>query len=401
MSGICARQSATTRSTSCGATPVRLSATASTGHPVVADQFDLGGQAGDARRGQTVEPVVVRALRGVLEDHAGDRTGQHQRRAARPGRMAQRTLTFDDHHVGVDVVGAVHDRALEFTGDEVAEQRVEDDSVSAALHPAGLPGVDHLGAHAAVVEFTGQHPGRGALADGAVGAEHRDAGGPDRIHRAVPEPQLPSRGRPADVGDRGPVRGDQAGEFGVISQVVVQATDEVQSGRRALQEQFAQLGAQAAAVRGVPDDRNRGLRGVADRVGHRRHDRDTGRSSVDDQPGIASGQRVIDHHTHREPVAAAHQSVGDLALQGGQAPVGKDDGRRGRHRSRVACRGGPGECGGSHGSSFVGVGVTRTKLPARRQVPASRHRPITCMTRCPSIAGHGAGIRDRIVGEVG
>ena len=159
-------------------------------------------------------------------------------------------------------------------------------------------------------------------------------------------------------------RGDHAGEFGVVSQVVVQAADEVQSGRRALQEQSAQFGAQAATVRSVPDDGNRGLRGVAQRIGHRRHHRDTGRSSAHDQTGVAPGQRLINHHTHREPVAATHQSVGDLALQSGQAPVGEDDGRRGRRRARVAGRGGPGECGGGHRSSSVGVGVTRTKLPA-------------------------------------
>ena len=131
------------------------------------------------------------------------------------------------------------DRALEFSGSEVGDERVVDDTVAAALHPPGLTGVDHLGPNAATVEFVGQEPGGGAFADDAVGAQHRNPFGPHRIHRTVPEPQIAGRWCAADVGDADSLGRAEFSQFRLVAQVVVQPAHQIQSGLGA----FHQLGA--------------------------------------------------------------------------------------------------------------------------------------------------------------
>ena len=100
---------------------------------------------------------------------------RRMKRRREVGGVAERALALDDDHVGVLALEGLDDGGLHLAGAELARDGVEGDAVAGALDEAGLAGADQHGLDAPVVERLGEDGGGGALADGAVGAEHGDA----------------------------------------------------------------------------------------------------------------------------------------------------------------------------------------------------------------------------------
>ncbi len=122
--------------------------------------------------------------------------------AARPARVSQCRLSFDQDHVGRELLRARDDCVLELSRDEVVGQRVEDDPEAGSLQPAGLAGRNPFRAHSRAPAGFGEHPGRRPLAERAVGPEDRHAGRRQRQDLARPEVEASLRPGVADVDDR-------------------------------------------------------------------------------------------------------------------------------------------------------------------------------------------------------
>ena len=95
-------------------------------------------------------------------------------RSARPAGIAQGRLSFDQDDIGIRLRRAAENGVFQFAGDEIVERGIEDESIFPALEPAGLAGVDHVGAHAGFVAGVHQQAGGRALAECAIGSQDRD-----------------------------------------------------------------------------------------------------------------------------------------------------------------------------------------------------------------------------------
>jgi hypothetical protein len=166
--------------------------------PVEAQQLDLVGD----RRDHVAEVLLVLEAvprRRMLQDDAARLARQHQLRPARPRRVAQRRLPFEEDHVGGEVLVALHDRVLQFAADEVVRRAVEHEAVGDALQPTGLAGVHDRRLQARRSARLDEHVAGRALAERAIGAEHGDAAGLHLADGAGPEVQFAARPRPPHV----------------------------------------------------------------------------------------------------------------------------------------------------------------------------------------------------------
>ena len=125
---------------------------------------------------------VAELVRGgrVLEDHAVGRLPRRMNVEVRYAGWLSAPWPSTMMTSGSFALERLDDGGFHLAGAELGRDGVERDAVAGALDQAGLAGADHDGRDAAVVERPGEDRGGGALADGAVGAEHRDPRAGDR-----------------------------------------------------------------------------------------------------------------------------------------------------------------------------------------------------------------------------
>jgi hypothetical protein len=263
----------------------------------------------------------------VLQDDAVRLGRDQQLGAAGTGRIAQRRLPFE--HDEVRPLGAIagDHRALELAAHEVVHRAVEDEAVLAALQPPGLPGVDHLGAHAGGAAGRNDDLRGGALAERAVGAEHGQARRVDVADGARPEAQLGARFGSPHVDDaRAALRGSSRDVL-VVAQEGVQPVDQADAAPGGIEQQAAELGRQHTAGCRDADDADLGLPDGRDQVVERGVAGNAARLAVERLACVPSGAGVIDDAEHPIPTRSAHQPVRRLGVHGREPPIRQNCGR--------------------------------------------------------------------------
>ncbi len=254
--------------------------------------------------------------------------------------MAESALALDDDHVGVLRLEGAHHLVLHLARAELRHEGVEGHAVPAALDDRGLTGADEHGPDADRAEGIHQQDGGGALADGAVGAEHGDARAGHGVDAARVEVQLGGRLRPADVEDGDAREQRRGGELDVVGEELVQPVDDVHAAGDALEQHEPLSGREQSVGGGDAADQVVGHRAVGGDGGVEiGHDRDARRGPVEHVTGVAAGERAVDDAHDLVALAAAHEAVGGLAVLLAELALAVDDRRDGAVRQRCGALG--------------------------------------------------------------
>ena len=289
------------------------------------DEGDLAGGGGHRHHREVAEHP---ALGGVLDDDAGGPAAAQDVGRGQVGRVAERALALDDDDVGVLALEGRDHLVLDLAGAELRHQGVERDAVLAALDDRGLAGADQDGVDAAGVERLDEQGGGGALADGAVGAEHGDARAGHVEDAAREEVEVLLGLRAAHVGD---------GHAGSSAAATNSASSLRNSWsplmtcmpvRDAVEQHHALRGRQQpVGRRQAADEVVRDVAGVGDGLGQARQHGDAVGHAVEHGPGVGAGMPAVDDAQDLVLLGVPDQSVGGLAVLLAELALAVDDGR--------------------------------------------------------------------------
>ena len=288
-------------------------------------RLDLRLQRLDGKAG---EAVVFGARRRVLQDDGLRLRRGEDLQPTGVRRVHQAALSLDDDGARALLFPRRDDRVLELPGDEVVDQRVEQDPVLRPLEPRRLPGPDELGGVPQRAERVDEDPGGRPLADRRVRAQHRDAQGSHLTDAAGEGVERAPLGRPPHVAQALAVLRRERGDLRDVGEVVVEPGVHVEAGADRLAYGVELAGLEAPAVRCDAEDEVGGAGAAAARR-HRvslrparpRIGTPISRPPIERLARVPAGRGPIDHRLDAVAARAPHQAVGRLPQRRGEGPI--------------------------------------------------------------------------------
>ena len=381
------------------------------GHVLVvegqADHLGLGERLDQAdltcrrRHGECREIADGPPCGRMLENHCRREAPSQDRGGAEIGGMAERTLAFDDDHVGATGLEGFDDSPLQLAGDELRGDGIQRHAVASPLHQARLAGPHENCPDPVLVQCPRQDRGRRPFPDGAIGAENRNTRAGHLADAAGEHAKVRLGTGSADIGYLDGVDRRGPGELGIVVQELVQSVDDAQTSTHGPEENGSFSGRQQPARGGHAHDEQLGwVAGSRQGLVEVSADRNPIRLPVEHHPCVLTCRSAVDHREDLVPFAVTNQPIRRLAIDRSEVGLAIHDrlrpsGRWGRggvagipgigHSSpRVELRGGEKELSGQNERPEIQPEVPTKKWNAVPSLPRDAN---------VSVAKHGRGRR--------